>query len=172
MTTVSPQDISYSPGTATMRRGASGSSESSYSSRHYGSSTGTSPPAEFPDQQDYYPNDQQFLNCEVVDGGVYHSSNKATKSANRKSPKGGEGKLLHCISPQCEYKTERQFDLDRHMDTHFPPSVEKLLPCPGRGCGRTGEHGFKRKDHLTEHLRKVHAQHEKYPKTHRGGKRS
>ena len=36
-------------------------------------------------------------------------------------------------------------------------SVQGKFDCPGKGCGRTGEHGFFRKDHLREHLKKVHA---------------
>ena len=43
--------------------------------------------------------------------------------------------------------------MDRHQKIHFP--AEKY-DCPGRGCGRIGEHGFDRKDHLRDHLRKVH----------------
>ncbi len=39
------------------------------------------------------------------------------------------------------------------METHFSRAK---FDCPGRGCGRTGEHGFDQKDHLHEHLRKVH----------------
>ena len=57
----------------------------------------------------------------------------------------------------CDYQTKRQYDLDRHQKTHFPSGPGEKFDCPARGCGRTGEHGFKRKDHLREHLRKVHA---------------
>ena len=35
--------------------------------------------------------------------------------------------------------------------------TEDKIDCTGRGCGRTGEYGFDRKDHLREHLRNVHA---------------
>ena len=57
----------------------------------------------------------------------------------------------------CEYQTKRQYDLDRHQKTHLSSGPGEKFDCPGRGCGRTGEHGFDRKDHLREHLRKVHA---------------
>ena len=65
--------------------------------------------------------------------------------------------LLYCLSPGCEYRTKRSYDLDRHQRTHFPSQPGEKFDCPGRGCGRKGEHGFHRKDHLREHLRKVHA---------------
>ena len=47
--------------------------------------------------------------------------------------------------------------MNRHEKTHTTHSPEERLNCPARGCGRTGEYGFVRKDHLREHLRKVHA---------------
>ena len=57
----------------------------------------------------------------------------------------------------CEYQTKHQHDLDRHQKTHNPsPGPEEKFDCPARGCGRTGKHGFDRKDHLREHLRKAH----------------
>ena len=65
--------------------------------------------------------------------------------------------ILLCLHQNCEYQTKRQYDLDRHQKTHFPSQPGEKYDCPGRGCGRTGEHGFDRKDHLREHLRKVHA---------------
>jgi hypothetical protein len=47
----------------------------------------------------------------------------------------------------------RATDLNRHMQTvHFPPRVD----CKYKGCGRVGENGFCRTDHLNEHLREVH----------------
>ena len=62
---------------------------------------------------------------------------------------------LTCLYPGCRYTTARHFDLGRHMNKHFPPQG-KLLDCPGKGCSRQDEYGFKRKDRLTEELRKVH----------------
>ena len=63
--------------------------------------------------------------------------------------------ILSCLHPGCEFQTKRQYDLERHQKSHFPP--DKEFDCPGRGCGRQGKNGFSRKDHLREHLRKVHA---------------
>ena len=77
------------------------------------------------------------------------SHRKYTQSASASTT------LLRCLHHGCEYETKRQYDLDRHQKTHFPP--EEKLDCTGRGCGRTGAYGFDRKDHLTEHLLKVHA---------------
>ena len=72
---------------------------------------------------------------------------------------------LYCLHQGCEYRTKRQYDLDRHLKTYFTfyHSDQKFdclgrgYDCPEKGCGRTGEHGFHRKDHLREHLRRVHA---------------
>lgn len=66
--------------------------------------------------------------------------------------------VLHCLHVGCEYQTKRQYDLDRHQQSHLPSAPPEKFDCPGRGCGRQGANGFNRKDHLREHLRKVHAQ--------------
>ena len=48
--------------------------------------------------------------------------------------------------------------MDRHQKTHnLSPGCKEKFDCPAKGCGRTGKHGFDRKDHLREHLRKIHA---------------
>ena len=80
-----------------------------------------------------------------------------TRTSSSGSSPGKSGGQLHCLHDHCEYQTKRQYDLDRHQKTHFPSQPGEKFDCPGRGCGRTGEHGFDRKDHLREHLRKVHA---------------
>lgn len=69
---------------------------------------------------------------------------------------------LCCLSPRCEFRTKRRVDLERHLNMHYPTRPGQLLDCPGRGCSRVGENGFRRKDHLTEHLRKVHAMRIRY----------
>ena len=52
----------------------------------------------------------------------------------------------------------RQSDLDRHQKTHSPSHRPgRKYDCTGKGCGRTGQYGFSRKDHLREHLKQVHA---------------
>jgi hypothetical protein len=52
--------------------------------------------------------------------------------------------------------------MERHMNKHYPPGPDQLLDCPERGCGRVGEHRFKRIDHLTEHLTKAHGKKTRY----------
>ena len=61
---------------------------------------------------------------------------------------------LRCLHPGCEYQTKRQYDLDIHYVTHLPSF--RMFDCPERACGRQDKHGSDRKDHLREHLRKVH----------------
>ena len=80
---------------------------------------------------------------------------KPRTSSSSSSPKSGA--QLHCLHEHCEYQTKRPYDLARHLKTHFPAQPGEKFDCPGRGCGRIDEHGFDRKDHLREHLRKVHA---------------
>ena len=62
--------------------------------------------------------------------------------------------------PENSYSTPRgkdpkpvEFDLKRHMRTHL--SREADFPCPHTNCRRKME-PFKRRDHLIQHLRKVH----------------
>lgn len=65
--------------------------------------------------------------------------------------------IYPCLVPDCDTKAnfKRLADLERHMKTvHFPEPID----CPHGWCGRVGEHGFTRKDHLTDHLREVHMQ--------------
>ena len=65
---------------------------------------------------------------------------------------------LYCLHLGCEYRTKRQYELARHLKTHLTSyDSDQKYDCPETGCGRKGEHGFHRKDHLREHLRKVHA---------------
>ncbi|KAL8928034.1 MAG: hypothetical protein Q9172_001089 [Xanthocarpia lactea] len=72
-----------------------------------------------------------------------------------------------CLSPGCTSAFARPYDLDRHMKVHFPAA---RFDCPqganGSFCKRTGENGFQRKEHLNEHLRKVHMM--DLPKSSRG----
>ena len=51
----------------------------------------------------------------------------------------------------------RPYDLKRHMKTHS--SREAGFPCPHTNCGRNMEL-FTRRDHLIEHLRKIHHEEE------------
>lgn len=42
------------------------------------------------------------------------------------------------------------------MKNHFEPALEDMFPCPGKNCPRVGRHGFKRKDHMMEHVANYH----------------
>ena len=67
-------------------------------------------------------------------------------------------KSYPCLHPGCPSRAQftRAADLERHHKTvHF---VEKKLDCPERWCGRVGDHGFTRRDHLIEHQRSFHMQ--------------
>ena len=80
-----------------------------------------------------------------------------------KQTKAGESvqsKLTYlCPVPGCIHRAPRQYDLNRHVqDAHVAKQGSVVYNCPQKGCSRQGEHGFKSKDHLTEHLRKVHSQ--------------
>ncbi|KAL8876131.1 MAG: hypothetical protein Q9198_005617, partial [Flavoplaca austrocitrina] len=63
-----------------------------------------------------------------------------------------------CAFPNCTRSFARPYDLNRHVKVHFPADKHD---CP-QGlrsdslCKRVGEHGFSRRDHLFEHMRRVH----------------
>jgi hypothetical protein len=79
------------------------------------------------------------------------------------------GHLWYCVHPGCTHVSKRQFDLSRHIQNRHNIGNERH-DCPGKNCHRVGDSGFKRKDHLTEHLRKVHMK--PIPKTGSGGGKS
>ena len=150
-----------------MKHSTSGSSMGSHGSHNsYNSFNSHNSHYTYPSSPDDYYNNQPIspsMTNPLPKIDVYHTDpvNTSTKSTNKSrtstsgsNPKSG---ILHCLHDRCEYQTKRQYDLDRHQKTHFPSEPGEKFPCPGRGCGRTGEHGFDRKDHLREHLRKVHA---------------
>jgi hypothetical protein len=67
-------------------------------------------------------------------------------------------KYYPCLVPGCPTVNSftRATDLNRHVQTvHFPKRVD----CKYQYCGRVGENGFSRVDHLNEHLREVHKDH-------------
>ena len=97
----------------------------------------------------------------------YLPQNQVTSGGTRHDSPGYTNGDLLCFHDGCDFITQSPFDLGRHLQKHPSPETERY-DCPGRGCGCTGEHGFTRKDHLTEHLRKVHA---KSPKASGDGKR-
>ncbi|QKX54408.1 uncharacterized protein TRUGW13939_01494 [Talaromyces rugulosus] len=57
------------------------------------------------------------------------------------------------ICPQCNSSFTRPADVKRHKTSvHNPNHID----CPVPDCGRKGNSGFPRQDHLTEHLRSLH----------------
>lgn len=66
----------------------------------------------------------------------------------------------YCQYPGCRCKGvafTRKADLKRHYSHVHPLAARTLLDCPRPDCRRRGEHGFRRRDQLAEHLREVHA---------------
>ncbi|KAK4624338.1 hypothetical protein CLAFUW4_06037 [Fulvia fulva] len=61
---------------------------------------------------------------------------------------------LMCGFPGCASVNlfSRKAELQRHMETHLPAR----FPCHVAGCDRVGANGFKRREHLRNHLRKIH----------------
>ena len=136
--------------------------QSSISSDEYYASQTISPSAT--QLSPTYTNPNTSTLCPKPEPTPHHQPHHHSTSSSS-SPTGE----LHCLFPQCEYKTKRQYDLNRHQKMHNS-SAEKF-GCWGRNCHRVGENGFDRKDHLTEHLRKVHMK-EIPKKGSRGGKSS
>ena len=60
-----------------------------------------------------------------------------------------------CLFPNCESDFARVTDLARHNNSVHPRPGSRI-DCPYKWCGRVGESGFSRKDHLKEHMRGVH----------------
>ncbi|KAI9651625.1 MAG: hypothetical protein M1829_002583 [Trizodia sp. TS-e1964] len=72
------------------------------------------------------------------------------------NPRQQDQDMLSCLVGGCDSagRFRRKADLIRHYKTvHFHPD---LIPCPRRRCSRKGDSGFKRQDHLMEHLRNFH----------------
>ncbi|KAL8822473.1 MAG: hypothetical protein Q9191_006790, partial [Dirinaria sp. TL-2023a] len=86
-----------------------------------------------------------------------HSGDGRSSNSQKPSPP-SSGARYTCLYPGCDYTAARSYDLERHVKTHYPESVERL-DCPyarGGFCGRMGARGFTREDHRKEHIRKVH----------------
>ena len=66
-----------------------------------------------------------------------------------------EAPYYPCLQSGCDASFRRVTDLKRHSNAVHNP---QLIDCPYAHvyCGRTGENGFSRKDHLNEHIREVH----------------
>lgn len=118
---------------------------------------------------DYSYGNQRSPNVEVVRAPPV-SSSRHKKERRHSTPSPTSPSEYPCLHPNCGHISSRAHDLKRHMTTHFPPSVDELLDCEYKWCGRTGTHGFKREDHRKEHYRKVHMKENEYPKTGKGGR--
>jgi hypothetical protein len=59
-----------------------------------------------------------------------------------------------CKAPNCNTTFARWGELTRHYGTHC--LKPETFPCDVIGCKFGGENGFKRKDKLSDHRRKVH----------------
>ena len=70
-----------------------------------------------------------------------------------------QSSLLYIPCELCENNAfSRVSDLERHLSTvHAAEHASKDYPCPVEGCSRKAR-AFKRKDHLTQHLRQYHFQ--------------
>ncbi len=91
----------------------------------------------------------------------------SSQISNRANKDQSSPTLLHCLHPGCAHVSKRQYDLNRHISKKHGLATE-LSDCPRKNCHRVGENGFKREDHLTEHLRKFHKK--DIPKTGSGSK--
>lgn len=132
-----------SPSLSNSSRG-SHTSGSSQGQNNYGSSTATSP--------------ESYVPSSPIEFSYSGPSNSTTRKPSKRSSSSPDGSSpsYPCLYPECSYAPKRQYDLDRHMKKHFPPNVEDMFDCPGRGCNRTGLNGFRRKDHMNEHLVNFH----------------
>ncbi|KAL6721390.1 hypothetical protein ACLMJK_000493 [Lecanora helva] len=115
----------------------------------YSDSTAASSP---PSLQEYPTPSVSYQPIEVDYTGPISAVKQ--NSARTKHPFAG----YSCLYPGCTHVASRAFNLERHMSKHYPIPTEEKYDCPGRGCGRTGAHGFIRKDHMIEHLRNYHMQ--------------
>ncbi|KAE9362863.1 hypothetical protein N431DRAFT_475694 [Stipitochalara longipes BDJ] len=61
---------------------------------------------------------------------------------------------FYCLVSGCTKNYKRKHELKRHQKHH---SGVKLYQCTVSGCNRSGQNGFVRKDHLGQHMKKVHS---------------
>ena len=83
-----------------------------------------------------------------------HKDNRFRSSSRTETVKPSETRFP-CLSEGCGSEFGRVTDLKRHYNSVH---VTSRIDCPHNWCGRTGAHGFSRKDHFNEHLREVHKQ--------------
>ncbi|KAI4094792.1 MAG: hypothetical protein LQ344_002038 [Seirophora lacunosa] len=168
------------PNTSQDSHTSSSSANSRYSSNTYASSYGTSPsspqsPLAFghqqQQQQSSYP--APSSRSHYVPLASSQPIPPPTIKPSSSSDKNKKPTPFICLHAGCPRQFARSFDLDRHLKTHFPAAAPRL-DCPkglaGAWCGRVGDRGFTRQDHLNEHLRKVHLV--DLPKSARGSRES
>lgn len=117
----------------------------------------------------YYSNRfiQQSAPSSLTHGPSNGTSSNSSQISNRASEDHSSPSLFYCLHPGCAHASKRQSDLNNHIRNKHGLARE-LFDCTGKNCHRVGEYGFKREDHLTEHLRKVHKK--DIPKTGSGSK--
>jgi len=93
-----------------------------------------------------------------------HCARSFTKKHLRTKHEQVHTKPILCpLAPTCQHRTAMKRDMRRHVAVHHAgdTAVSSPVPIQNFTCAVSGcrsEHmGFKRKDHLTRHVRKVHA---------------
>ena len=122
-------------------------------SAELGWSSNTSGRADHSSASESYYQDPSFLEP-AVEG---RSTPSVAGSAS--SPK--ELNSYACLYDDCDYTTRRLYDLDRHYKAKHTTAQKPLEPgkmydCPDTRCAARGKNGFKRKDHLRDHVRRLH----------------
>ncbi len=77
------------------------------------------------------------------------STSSHDPSSNDKNP-------FFCLAPGCTYRTKRESDIQSHVKAHPLLAPMKRFSCPSNNCPRVGQHGFRRKDHMMEHVAFYH----------------
>ncbi|KUJ16971.1 uncharacterized protein LY89DRAFT_68601 [Mollisia scopiformis] len=93
-----------------------------------------------------------------------HCARSFTKKYLRTKHEQVHTKPILCpLAPRCQHRTAMKRDMRRHVAVHHAgdnavssPVSAQSFTCDVSGC-RYEHTGFKRKDHLTRHIRKVHA---------------
>ena len=101
-------------------------------------SSDTSPQASF-GAQTYGADPSSDLSVQLDDIYLADFTPKRNSQAQVWNSARKDPQELTCLYPGCKYTTTRQWNLDRHMNKHFPPQGE-LIDCPGTGWGRRGEY--------------------------------
>ena len=105
--------------------------------------------------------------CTSQESPSYATSDKASFKAGtytmsrpvgRSGPHTSSSARYPCLYPGCGHIAARSYDLEKHVNTHYPETLQRLdCPYAQNGfCGRMGPRGFTREDHRKEHIRKVH----------------